>query len=161
MQNLDIRFIELEPIHVVSFLAFGPSPELDAWQKLAVWIEAHGLAGKFASHRFFGFNNPDPTPASPNYGYEQWMTVDASFESDAETTVKEFSGGLYAVTRCISVDQIFDTWQKLVTWREDGPHQPAYHQYLEECLTPEVFLPVSGSPRILEAAFDLYLPVGS
>ena len=26
--------------------------------------------------RLFGYNNPDPTPGSSNYGYDVWITVD-------------------------------------------------------------------------------------
>jgi hypothetical protein len=41
-------------------------------------------------------NNPNPSPGSPNYGYEFWMTV-AGNTPEGDITVKDFEGGLHAV----------------------------------------------------------------
>jgi DNA gyrase inhibitor GyrI len=151
MSELEVRIVRLEPVRVAAALGFGSSPEGIAWDKLLTWMRAKGL--KFDEHRFFGFNNPDPSPGSPNYGYEQWVTVEPAVEPEGEIKVKEFGGGLYAVTRC-KLPQITEVWKQLVAWREDSPYKCAHHQWLEECITPpdtpfddiimDIYLPIAG-----------------
>ena len=158
MDELDVRIVHLEPMRVAYTLGFGPSPEAQAWDQLFHWIEARGLLQGISAHRFFGFNNPNPTPGSPNYGYEQWVTVDETAQPAGEVHIKEFSGGLYAVARCKGVDQIYPTWQQLVLWQEDSRYRMASNECLEECLTPQVFL-AAGGPDFSELVFDLYHPI--
>jgi DNA gyrase inhibitor GyrI len=158
MSNLDVRIVRLEPSRVVAAYAFGSSPEMHAWESLMSWARSKGLLNASTLPRFFGFNNPVPDPGSPNYGYEQWMTVapdvTAAMIANSEVQAKEFSGGLYAVTRC-RLSEIRETWKRLTEWNEEGPYRLAHHQWLEECLTPPV--PVIGTERDL--VYDLYLPI--
>ncbi len=158
MSKLDVRIVRLEPSRVVAAYAFGSSPEMHAWESLLAWAKAKGLLNAPTLPRFFGFNNPVPDPGSPNYGYEQWMTVapdvTADVTANGEVQAKEFSGGLYAVTRC-RLSEIRETWKRLTEWNEEGPYRLAHHQWLEECLTPPV--PVLGTERDL--VYDLYLPI--
>ncbi len=150
MNTLDVRIVTLAPMRVASVLGFGPSPEMAAWQKLAGWAGPRGLLQPDRP-RIFGFNNPNPTPASPNYGYEFWIEVGPEVESDAQVEVKEFDGGLYAVTRCQGVETIGDTWKQLVAWLAASPYRQAYHQWLEEHIT------VNMAPD--ELILDLYAPI--
>jgi len=152
MSDIDVRILRLEPMRVASAYGFGDGPEGKAWDQLLTWAKGKGLLENPTAHRFFGFNNPDPSPASPNYGYEQWMTVETGLQPEGEIRVKDFPGGLYAVTHC-RLSRIGETWQQFVAWREDSRYKPAHHQWLEECLTP----PLSGEIGDLE--FDLYMPV--
>jgi DNA gyrase inhibitor GyrI len=162
MSNLDVRIVRLEPSRVVAAYAFGSRPEMYAWEKLLFWAKSKGLLNAATLPRFFGFSNPVPDPGSPNYGYEQWMTVapdvtadlTADVTANGEVQAKEFSGGLYAVTRC-RLSEIRETWKRLTEWNEEGPYRLAHHQWLEECLTPPV--PVTGTERDL--VYDLYLPI--
>ena len=155
MSELDVRVIRLEPMRVASVQAFGASPEADAWEKLMAWAGSRGLFDGPEQHRIFGFNNPDPSPGSPNYGYEFWITVDASVESGGEATVKEFSGGLYAVTRCEGVDAIGPSWKQLGIWREDSKYRDGTHQWLEEHIGP----PVGTLQDMDELLMDFYYPI--
>ena len=100
MNELAVRIVKLEPLHVASFHGFGPSPEHLAAQKLAAWAGPRGYLADLAQHRIFGFNNPNPSPGSPNYGYEFWMVVGAEVEAAGDMRILDFPGGLYAVTRC-------------------------------------------------------------
>lgn len=158
MDNLSVRIVELEPLRVASVHGFGESPELLAWQKLLTWagskglLDEHGTKPTETAARIFGFNNPNPSLGSPNYGYEFWITVGPEIQSDATITVKEFAGGLYAVTRCQGVAAITATWQELVQWLVSSPYQHASHQWLEEHLHP-VDAPLE------EWHFDLYAPI--
>jgi DNA gyrase inhibitor GyrI len=151
MAELEVRIVELEPMRVASALGFGPSPEEIAWEKILAFAQERNLLAR--PHRFFGFNNPSPSPGSPNYGYEQWITVGPEVTAAAGVEIKDFAGGRYAVTRCAGVGVITETWQRLVLWQEDSPYRQAHHQWLEECLTP----PGTAMEGMI---FDLYLPVG-
>ncbi|HSN76415.1 MAG TPA: GyrI-like domain-containing protein, partial [Anaerolineae bacterium] len=106
MNTLDVKIVTLDPMRVASVLGFGPSPEVAAWEKLAAWAGPLGLLAGPDRPRIFGFNNPSPTPASPNYGYEFWIEVGPEVQPDGDVQIKQFGGGLYAVTRCQGVDNI-------------------------------------------------------
>jgi AraC family transcriptional regulator len=156
MSDLEVRIVKLEPMRVVSFHGFGVSPEAEAGNKLLAWVKPRGLLDNPAQHRIFGFNNPDPAAGSPNYGYEFWMTVGSEAQPETEVKIKDFAGGLYAVTRCEIKDDPYDviptTWQRLVAWCEDSKYRMAHHQWLEEHL---------DFARAWPGAFtlDLYLPI--
>ena len=149
MSEIDVRIVELEPMRVASAHGFGKQPEGIAWDKLLTWMNAHGL--KRDEVRFFGFNNPDPSPGSPNYGYEQWVTVGPDAVSEGEITVKEFGGGHYAVTRC-KLPRIGEAWKQLAAWREESHYQCGHYQWLEELISPP------GTP-FEDLVLDIYLPI--
>jgi AraC family transcriptional regulator len=155
-QDIEVRIVRLEPVHVAAALGYGEGPEGIAWEKILTWAGAQGLLENIHAHRFFGFNNPNPSAGSTNYGYEQWITVDAGTQPEGEIKIKDFPGGLYAVTRCKGVDTIFATWQKLVAWQENSSYRSGRHQWLEEAITPEQNLPGGD---VFQAEFDLYMPV--
>jgi DNA gyrase inhibitor GyrI len=150
MADLDVRIVELAPMRVASAYGFGESPETQAWEKILAFAQKNGLGRENA--RFFGFNNPNPAPGSPNYGYEQWITVDQDTKPEGDVRITEFGGGLYAVTRFKDVNNIGEVWQSLVLWREDSTYRMGHHQWLEELLT-EPDVPYE------EYEFDLYLPI--
>lgn len=155
MDALEVRIVELAPMRVASFLGFGESPEVEAWEKLFAWAKPRGLLDDSEQHRLFGFNNPDPSAGSPNYGYETWIVLDPGAEPESAERVLSFDGGLYAVTRCEVPKGRFEvigaTWKKLVTWREDSKYKGGTHQWLEENLWTD--LPDT------EFVLDLYLPI--
>lgn len=157
MSELNVTIVKLEPQRVARAYGFGPNPEEQAWEQLVAWAQPRGYFNDPAGHRIFGFNNPSPSPASPNYGYELWITVDAGVEPEGEVRLLDFPGGLYAVTRLEQIDEPYSAipqgWQQLYAWVEDSPYSFAGHQWLEEDhrrpgVTPE------GQWRM-----DLYLPI--
>lgn len=153
---LSVRIVRLPALHVASVHGFGKEPEAMAWQKLTTWAGPLGLLDKPEQHRIFGFNNPNPAPGSPNYGYEFWITVGPDVIPTHEVELKDFAGGLYAVTRCdVQNDpgnRIPATWQQLVRWREGSKYKSARHQWLEEHIS------TSGLPEG-DFILDLYLPI--
>lgn len=158
MNKLEVRIIKLESMRMICLNGFGPSPETQAWSKLVAWAKAHGLWQAGQPRRFFGYNNPDPSPGSPNYGYDVWMTVDASVQADGEARLIEFPGGLYAVAHCQAdrpEEDIPQAWRQLVIWRENSPYKPAHHQWLEEHISPVEA--VAADPQGFR--LDLYLPI--
>ena len=150
MSEFEVRTVTLEAMRVASAYGFGEQPELQAWNTLLTWAKDQGI--NLEEQRFFGFNNPNPSPGSPNYGYEQWISVGPEAKSTEGIEIKEFPGGLYAVARCEGLQNIGDIWKQLVVWREDSKFQEAHHQWLEECFTPEV-------ERLEDYVFDLYAPI--
>jgi len=156
MSELEVHIVKLEPMRVASFHGFGQTPEDEAWKKLVAWAKPKGFLDDPDHHRIFGFNNPEPSPGSPNYGYEFWITVSAEVQPAGEMEIKGFSGGLYAVTRCEVQGRPYETipatWKKLVLWRENGKYKSAHHQWLEEHLREK------GAPES-DFNLDLYLPI--
>ena len=153
MKELEVRIVELPPMRVASVHAYGASPEGEAWQKLIAWAQPRGLLADRQSFRVFGFNNPNPSAGSPNYGYEFWITVGPDVEAGEDAEIRSFPGGLYAVTGCVGVESIGPTWQRLSTWSEDSPYKHGAHQWLEEHTGPME----EGSEA--ELALDLYMPI--
>jgi AraC family transcriptional regulator len=156
MMTPDVRIVTLPPMRVASTYGFGTGPEDIAWQKMNDFVQQAGLLNDGQTHRYFGFNNPSPAPGSPNYGYEQWITVGPETEAQAEARIKAFDGGLYAVARC-RLNVIGEVWQQLVAWRESSPYRHAGHQWLEEALNPPVGNGAQIDPDVIE--LDLYLPI--
>jgi effector-binding domain-containing protein len=150
MGELEVRIVNLEPMRLASAYGFGASPELQAWEKIRAFVEAKGI--DLETVRFFGFNNPDPWPGSPNYGYEQWMTVEPGVEPKGDVRIIDFPGGLYAVTRFKDLSNIGEVWRQLVLWFEDSPYKKSPRQCLEELLT-------HPDAPYEEYVFDLYLPI--
>ena len=150
MSELDVRIVQLEPLHVATAHGFGTGPEEEATEKILAFMDSRGLT--FEDVRWFGFNNPDPSPGSPNYGYDVWITVGPSVEGEGEVKVIEFEGGLYAVTRFKDLNNIGQVWRQLVLWREDSPYKQGHHQWLENLLT-------HPATPIQDFVFDLYLPI--
>ncbi|MCP5098060.1 MAG: GyrI-like domain-containing protein, partial [Chloroflexi bacterium] len=129
MSNSNVRMINLESMRVASVLGFGASPEAEAWTKLVSWARPKGFLDNPEKHPIFGFNNPNPSAGSPNYGYEVWIAVDSDVEPEGDVEIKNFEGGLYGVMRCEvpkgNYEVIGATWKKLVTWREDSKYRYA------------------------------------
>ena len=155
MNNLEVRIVNLPPMRVACINGFGDSPEGMAFEKMKAWAAAHKLLEK--PYRLFGYNNPDPSAGSPNYGYDVWITVGESVQADGEARIIDFAGGLYAVTR-VEVDNpgadIPAAWQQLVKWMEASKYHHARHQWLEEHFG--LLGEVGGEQPF---TLDLYLPI--
>ncbi len=154
MGEQEVRIVRLEPLRVAAALGYGESPENQAWDTILAWARSKGLLEDLERVRFFGFNNPDPSPGTPNYGYEQWITVGPEVEAEGEVEIKTFPGGLYAVLRCKGIPNM-EKWKRLVNWQKSSSYKPAHHQWLEEQITS----PLDPSIGLEDLVFDLYLPI--
>jgi len=156
MEDQDIRIVTLPAMRMASFYAFSSSPETVAWDITVNWAKSHGCWQEAPSVRIFGFNNPDPSAGSPNYGYEFWLTINDEVQYDSDTKIKEFSGGMFAVLRCNVTTNPWEiipaSWGKLVKWLESSHYKHGNHQWLEEHLS---------RPDAIESGFvlDLCLPI--
>jgi len=148
MKALEVRIVDLAPMRVACAHGFGGGPEEKADEKIQAFIVERGLT----DFQRFGFNNPNPSPGSPNYGYDIWVTVGPHVQGTDEIEIQTFEGGLYAVTRFEGLQNIGAVWQALVNWRDESLYQEACHQWLEALLTP-------SDVAMEEYIFDLYLPI--
>jgi DNA gyrase inhibitor GyrI len=149
----EFRIENLKPARVVACRGDGPEPERVAWSRMRRYVRRNRLDEDGEWHRFFGFNDPQPKPGSPEHGYEQWMTVADGAVDEEGVALKQFPGGTYAVAHCHLAD-IQGTWQELVEWAKRKGYPLAEGPLLEECLTP----PIQRSIRE-DLEFELYLPV--
>jgi DNA gyrase inhibitor GyrI len=161
MTGFEPRIERLEPMLVASTHAFGVSPEMKAWGIMEAWAGPIGLLDDLEKHPVFGFNNPNPTSESAEYGYEFWMAVDSETEAGPEIAFKRFGGGLYAVSPCelskelgsefFQKEGYLEPWKKLLDWVNESPYKHGSHQGLERPCDPMV--PES------ELVLDLYFPI--
>ena len=154
--ELDVRIVRLDPMHVAYYRATGTEigePEGKAMKEISTWAETEGLFDNLEKHPVFGFNNPDPSPEREEYGYEFWVKIDSDVVPKGKIKAKEFSGGLYAVTttRLIVEDDVIPAWKKLAKWVENSKYDFSKHQWLEKHLNPR------AKPE--DFILDLYCPI--
>lgn len=152
MNTIDVRIVKLEAMRVASAYGFGKTPELIAHQKMLAYVRSKGLFDREENYHSYGFNNPNPSEGSPNYGYEVWVQVQPDIQPEGDIKIKDVPGGLYAVTRFQGISKIGQVWQDLVAWREDSRFKKAHHQWLEDLHNPSETDPENY-------VFDLYLPI--
>ena len=167
LDSSKVSIVELPPFRVASCTGFGQGPENIAWQGLFDWMKASGIA--LNAGRYFGFNNPNPMPGNPIYGYEQWLVLEdertRALPAGGSVVLKDFAGGLFAVTRHRGSPELLPrTWGSLMLWVESSAYDRSGRQWLEECLSPLVLEPSpSASPGAAPAwddmVFDIYMPV--
>ncbi|HBY06856.1 MAG TPA: hypothetical protein DEH22_03390 [Chloroflexi bacterium] len=151
MTEIEVRIVNLEPMRVISAYGFGAEPESIAWEKIKTFAQKNNLQLENNSTTTFGFNNPNPSVGSPNYGYEIWLPVDEIIQPEGDLRLVGFRGGLYAVTTFKGLENIGEVWGKLAKWAEGSKYKRAHHQWLEELTTYGL------SPE--EYVFNLYLPI--
>ena len=151
MKELSIEMVTLPAFRAACFSGFGPEPEMIAWGKLMEWLQKHNMLPLKPENRIFGFNNPDPSPGSPNYGYNFWVSLPQDFPVD-DAEIVDYPGGDYAVTPCNNVEKIFETWQELNNWLEQSSYIYGKYQWLEEAFIK------NNDPEQFDH-FELYLPV--
>ncbi len=152
MSDLDVSIVRHEPMRVASVTGFGEIPEEQAMEKILAFMESKGL--EFEDLRWYGFNNPNPSPGSPNYGYEIWITVGPHVEGEGEVTIQEIPSRLYGIARCKGLSSIGEVWKQLALWFEDSHYQkpPHWYQGLEQLLVPP-------DTPYEDYVFDLHVPL--
>jgi DNA gyrase inhibitor GyrI len=135
MEAEHVEIVTLTRMRVASAWAFGGGPEDAAWAKLDAWARPLGLLDAPGA-RVFGFNNPNPSEGSPNYGYEFMVTVGPEVEPGPEIRIGELPGGKYAtMPATVETDPGTDipaAWRRLDQWVAQHGHRMGHHQWLEE-----------------------------
>ena len=155
MTDMEVRIERLDPMWVASAHCIGERPEREAWGVLRAWAEPKGLLGAPDAHPVFGFNNPNPSPDTPRYGYEFWIRVDPDTEPGPGIEVKEVPGGLYAVSLCKLIDDprgtVAQVWMGLWEWVQESEYSWRKTHELERHLDPDASLE--------EMVLELHLPI--
>jgi len=156
MNDLEVQMINLEAMHVVVATGYGTDPENEAWSEILEFATDHDLDPWDQTHRFFGFNDPDPEPIDSDYGYEQWMTVSTEVEVVPPLKTRDVDGGRYAMVRIHGLDTIGDSWRYLADWCKEHGYQIDTDRdpCLEELLTPVEYSPTQWD-------MNLYLAVAN
>lgn len=161
MMKDEVQIVELPASRIVSFYGFGKEPENTAIGAMLEWASVHHYFEKNTG-RCFGFNNPDPSPGSPNYGYEVWLTLPEDLKVE-KPEPQAFEGGLYAVSHCegnleSAGNFIPSAWKKLMEWLENSAFQMGKHQWLEEQLCDEgvTLVQMYENGRI---SLNLFMPI--
>jgi DNA gyrase inhibitor GyrI len=135
MDEQKVEIVTLPWMRVASAWAFGNSPEEVAWQKLDEWARPLGLF-EVQGARVFGFNDPNPSEDSPNYGYEFLLTVGVEVGPAEDIRIGELHGGTYATMPArFGADptvEIPAAWQRLDQWVVEHRYRMGHHQCLEE-----------------------------
>ncbi len=161
MKELEVKIVRLEPMRVASVRVISKTPENDAWERMRAWAEPKGLLEDIEKHPVFGFNNPNPSPDREDYGYEFWIRVGPDTKPEGDIKIKEFEGGLYAVTTCKLKEELeseffrkqgyLESWKRIVDWVKSSKYKVGKHQCLEKAHDPEA----SEEELIL----DLYISI--
>ena len=161
MKEFEVKIVSLEPMRVASARVISETPENKAWEKMRAWAEPKGLLEDLKKHPVFGFNNPNPSPDRKEYGYEFWIRVEPDVEPEGDIKIKEFEGGLYAITTCKLKEELeskffqkegyLESWKKLVDWVKSSKYRYGKHQCLEKAHDP------NASEE--ELVLDLYCPI--
>ncbi len=138
MADLAVRIETLPPMRVAWVRSIGATPEQDAWQLLSGWAGPAGLLANPVAHRVFGFNNPAAAPGATEYGYEFWLEIDRGTRPPDPIGVKEFEGGLYAITSCQVGPAMLERWKALLRWVHTSRYgwRRSTHE-LERLVNPE------------------------
>lgn len=150
MTKLEVHIERLEPMRVASVRVISQTPERDAWEKMQIWAQSEGLFEDIESHPVFGFNNPPPKPDSKEYGYEFWIRVPPEIKTSGPIEIKDFPGGLYAVTTCQGLPNP-QIWMSLWKWVKSSAYKWRKTHELEK--------PHNPLASEINMVFDLYLPV--
>lgn len=154
-KQLEVRTVSLPTMTVASALGFGKEPELQAARMMGEFASAHGIEPGSKDHPSFGFNNPNPSPGSENYGYELWVRVNPGTKASGPVTIKEIPAASYAVTRFTGLSNIGRVWKEFSAWYEDKyASLPACQVqcWLESLQNP-------SEPDQEKWIFDLYLMI--
>jgi DNA gyrase inhibitor GyrI len=154
-QALEVRFVDLPDMTVASALGFGKEPEHKAAEMMNAFAAPRGIEPGSKEHPSFGFNNPNPSPGSENYGYELWVRVEPGTKAEDPVVIKEIPAASYAVTRFTGLSNIGRVWQQFAAWYEDKyASVPACEMqcWLESLQTP-------SEPDQEKWIFDLYLVI--
>jgi len=123
----DVRIVYLPPAKVASIRFYCDEPEFHAAQVMDKFVKESNLCSIKPDIRHYGFNNPEPSPdtpeSMPDHGYEMWVTIPDDFKVPEPLTEKQFPGGLYAAHMIKMGD--FHEWMRLIKWvMESDGYEP-------------------------------------
>ncbi len=155
MDEIEVKIVELPSLRAATTIGFGEGPEGIAWDRMFAWARSKGILQDGKPHRLFGMDTSSPSPASPNYGYQVWLTVGDGIEGEGNITITSLQGGLYAAAHVEVInpwEDIPGTWKKLLAWVEKSPYQVDQRPCYEESFWKD-------APDYEHFALDLLLSI--
>jgi DNA-binding transcriptional MerR regulator len=161
-----VRVVLLPPCTIASYHFIGENPEETVGTAIDKFVHESRLYEKKPDSRMFGFNHPNPSPNSPHYGYEDWVTIPDDMEVPAPLVKKRFEGGMYAAHTIVFPD--FHEWKLLSKWVEESDkYDSNYSEQGEEimggCLEEHlnwIYSSHMGWPENgIDGHIDLLLPI--
>lgn len=162
----NVRIVLLPACTVASYHFIGENPEETVGEQMDKFVRESHLYELKPDARLFGFNHPNPSANSPQYGYEDWVTIPEDMEVPAPLIKKHFAGGLYAAHTIKFGD--FHEWNLLSKWVSDNEKYTSnYSEQGEEimggCLEEHlnwVYASHMGWPEnFIDGQLDLLLPI--
>ncbi len=162
----NVRIILLPACTVASYHFIGENPEETVGKQMDKWIRESRLYEIKPDARLFGFNHPNPSENSTQYGYEDWVTIPEDMEVPAPYVKKHFAGGLYAAHTIKFGD--FHEWQLLSKWVSDNEKYTSNYsmqgdEIMGGCLEEHlnwVYASHMGWPEnFIDGQIDLLLPI--
>ncbi|WDV48094.1 effector binding domain-containing protein [Clostridiaceae bacterium M8S5] len=118
----NVRIIFLPPSTVASIQFYCDEPEQHAAEVMDRFVKENNLCKIKPDLRHYGFNNPNPSPNTPegmpDHGYEMWVTIPEDMVVPKPLTKKFFKGGLYAA-HMIKMGN-FHEWEWLDEWANNN-----------------------------------------
>ncbi len=111
---MKVEVKNIEKMHVAFVRHVGPYDQVgEAWDHLCMYLGKTGYLG--SGSRFVGICYDDPDVTAPEkIRYDACITVDESFEPEADIAVQEIGGGEYAVTTHFGpYNKLSQTYNKL------------------------------------------------
>lgn len=162
----NVRIVLLPACTVASYHFIGENPEETVGAQMDKFVRESRLYEIKPDARLFGFNHPNPSANSSQYGYEDWVTIPEDMEVPAPLIKKHFAGGLYAAHTIKFGD--FHEWNLLSKWVSDNEKYTSnYSEQGEEimggCLEEHlnwVYASHMGWPEnFIDGQLDLLLPI--
>lgn len=158
----DVRIVKLPKMTFACYcVPLSKTPEDDCWKVINKFIKENNLDQQ-NGFRHFGFNNPDPTEAQSEYGYEMWVAVPPEMEINEPLKKKTFEGGLFGALPT-HMGIIWERYQVLRQWIASNDKYEmdwvpeADRRWLEECIDYNTFT-TPGTP-ITAMQLDLMVPI--
>lgn len=121
IKELEARTERLTTMNAAYVCSFSTTPEEEAIKNLMDWAGARGLLSK-AGLRLFGRNTYPSDKPNPR-GYEVYLTLGADSGNCQGIETAKIQGGLYAVLRFKSLENMGFAWKKLWNWIEQSGHE--------------------------------------
>ena len=134
-------------------------PEEEAFEKLKLWAEAHGLFENPSKHQVFGRNNPMPINKPKLRGYEFLISLSDNIETNDVDTL-DFFGGLYVVVQSKGLEQMGQNWEKIMEWiKNSEKYTYGYPENYDHPNMPSLELEHHIEPLKGPYLIDYYFPI--
>lgn len=118
----NIRLERMKSLRAAYFHVFSEAPEEDAWKKVEFWAKDKGMLKKDSNTRIFGRNTYPTTEPEP-HGYGYYITIPPNAEITNNLSVNIIPGGLYAVSRCVGIEELGEKWAGLWKWVNESKYK--------------------------------------